>query len=313
MLLGNGLAESLAAVRARQAALEAVRAKVRDPARAEAREAEANEAAAILSAVQAEVRRLRVAEPSISEGGTGVYGYAVLDGYPLGGADVGLIDGEEPLVNVETDARGAFALSARSERPLALRVTLGGKVIYRDTDATMTPTTVPLYRLIELGKSSEPPQGDPPGFGAHQPRPRPPREPRGTLVTELKRLGLEGHRIISLRLSESHRDTPVVVAAQPIDDGVELDVEGRLTEAGLLKVLAALFAHEPEADDVGITNASAAASLLRQGGVTSREDSQLVVEQSDRGVARRFGIKPGQAAGLKVALARAMSKIRVPE
>jgi hypothetical protein len=319
MLLCNVMAESLLALRARQARLDAVLAKVRTPARAEARQAEADTAAATLAAVRAEARRLRVKEPRADQGGAAVYGHVLQDGEPVVGAEVALLDGDEQLAVTETDRRGAFALSATSERPLALQVSVGGRLAYRDDEATILASKTALYRFVELAGTDRPPDekpsdepSDEPGDGPPRPDGRPSHIP-GTLIEVLRRLQDSGQEVVAVHLSDGGLATPVVTSVNRADAGVELEVEGRVTDAGVMEVVAALLAHEPEAEVVGITSATDAASRLRHEGVDSREEVVRVSELPPEEVAHRFRIKPEQAAALKVALARVMSKLFVRE
>lgn len=180
MLAGNGMAESFVGLRARQARLEVARLPAHRQASRAERRAEAERAEVALSLVRSEVRRLGVKEPEHGEGLARVYGHVLRDGEPVADAEVALVDEAERLVCVDTDAEGAFALSARSEHPLALEVALEGKVVHRDEEATIAPAPVTPYRVVELG-DARPQRPEPKPCGD---RPRDDEKPTDEKPTE---------------------------------------------------------------------------------------------------------------------------------
>jgi hypothetical protein len=352
MLAGNGLAQSLVNLRARQTHLEAVRAETRRTPVREARAAEAEFAAAALTTVRSDVRRLSVKEPERGEGMASVYGHVLRDGDPVPGALVALVDDDQRLVCIDTDDGGGFALSVASESPLALEVAVEGKVVHRDPEATIAPAPVTPYRLVELGEaqpqrpSQRPCDGEPapdrdekpeepkkpqepeePVPGDDEPvpgddEPVPDKEPRrrkpsvekgATLTRALQQLRSGGHAVSVVRLRASDDSTPKVSRLSETDDGIELEVGGRVTDSGRLSVLAPLLAHDPGASSLGITSGTAAAGLLRKGGVTSWEEAEKVIRISSRSVARRFGLKPKQGEELLHAMAATLAKIVVED
>lgn len=315
MLLGNGMAEAMVGLRARQAALEHARASARGSASADARRAEAEASAAALTAVRAEVRRLRVTEPRSGDGVTSVYGHVLDDGRPVVGAQVALVDGDAALACIDTDKAGSFALSVDSEGPLALRVSVGDKVVHRDDEATLRPASVAPYRLVELGEATpDAPSQHPCDDGGDQPLPPSPLpKPGGSLTQVLKELKAADVTIVHLRLTASDDATPRVSDIRDGDGGIWLEVQGRTTDGGRLAVVAALLAHQPEAEAAGIGSATAAAALLKAGQVTTWDEALVASRLKIDDVAKRFGLDRDQGAALRSALASTMSTIEIVE
>lgn len=323
MLLGNGLAEAMVGMRARQATLEAVRAEARGRALGDARRPEAEAAVAAVAAVRAEIRRLRVKEPRTGDGITSVYGHVLDDGEPVARALVALVDGDNALGCIETDNRGSFALSVDSEGPLALQVTVNDAVVHRDEEATIAPMPVAPYRLVELSNAGPqtPTQqpcdnpGDTKDGGGDRPKPKPKPMPRpgGSLTRVLKELRAGNVRVTTVRLYASHDATPRVSDIRHGDDGIELEVHGRVTDAGRLAVVAALLAHQPEAEAAGIGSATAAAALLKAGQVTTWDEARQASRLKVDDVAQRFGLDREQGAALRLALVATLSALDVAE
>jgi hypothetical protein len=315
MLLGNGMAEAVVGLRARQAVLELARASARGSASADARRAEAEASAAALTAVRAEVRRLRVQEPRSGDGVTSVYGHVLDEGEPVVGAQVALVDGEEALVCVDTDKAGSFALSADSEGPLSLRVSVGDEVVHRDDEATLRPASLAPYRLVELGDATaDAPSQHPCEDGADQPKPSAPMpKPGGSLTQVLKELQAADVTVAHVRLTASDDATPKVSDIRDLDGGIGLDVQGRTTDGGRLAVVAALLAHQPEAEAAGIGSATAATALLRAGRVTTWDEARRASRLKIDDLAQRFGLSRDQAAALRLALGATLSKIDLVE
>jgi len=319
MLLGNGLAEAMVGMRARQATLEAVRAEARGTALGDARRAEAEAAVAAVDAVRSEIRRLRVKEPRTGDGITSVYGHVLDDGEPVAGALVALVDGDDALACIETDNRGSFALSVNSAGPLALQVTINDAVVHRDEEATIAPGPVAPYRLVELSNAGpqSPTQrpcdkpGDMKDDGGDRPKPKPMPRPGGSLTQVLKELKADNVRVATVRLSASDDATPRVADIRDGHDGIELEVHGRVTDAGRLAVVAALLAHQPEAEAAGIGSATAAAALLKTGQVTTWDEARRASRLKIDDVAQRFGLDHDRGAALRLALVATLSAIDV--
>lgn len=311
MLLGNGIGEALTGVRARQASLELARASARGSAAVDARRAEAEAARDAVTAVHAEVRRLRITEPRSDEHTVGVYGHVLDDGAPVVGAQVALVDGDQALACVDTDESGAFALSQESERALALRVSLGEKVVHHDDEATLRPGPVATYRLIELGEATTPAPGQYACDG-DRPKPSPPRpKPGGSLTLTLKDLRSSGAPLTGVRLAASDDATPKVVDVRENAGGVGLEVHGRTTDAGRLAVVASVLAHQPDAERAGVGSAAAASALLKDGQVTSWDEAQTAAKLHPVELARRFGLDRDQGSALSTALAATMATIEI--
>jgi hypothetical protein len=274
-----------------------------------------------VEAIRSEIRRLRVKEPRTGDGITSIYGHVLDNGEPVAGALVALVDGNDALGCIETDNRGSFALSVDSAGPLALQVTVNDAVVYRDEEATIVPGPVAPYRLVELSNAGQqtPTQqpGDKPGHkkddGGDRPKPRPMPRPGGSLTQVLKELRADNMRVATVRLSASDDATPRVSAIRDGDDGIELEVHGRVTDAGRLAVVAALLAHQAEAEAAGIGSATAAAALLRTGQVTTWDEARQVSRLKIDDVAQRFGLDRDQGAALRLALVATLSAIDVVE
>lgn len=313
MLLGNGIGEALTGVRARQASLELARATARGSASVDARRAEAEAARDAVKVVHAEVRRLRVTEPRSDEHTVGVYGHVLDDGAPVVGAQVALVDSDQELACVDTDRAGAFALSQESDRALALRVSVGEKVVHFDDEATLRPGPVATYRLVELGEATTP---APEQYACDGDRPKPAQplpEPGGSLTQTLKELRGSGASLTRVRFAASDDATPQVVDVQDGDGGVVLEVRGRTTDAGRLAVVASVLAHQPDAERAGVGSAAAAAALLKQAQVTTLAEAQEAAQLHPAELAKRFGLDRDQGSALSTALATTMSTIEIVE
>lgn len=318
MLLGNGLAEAMVGMRAQQAALELARAEARGSVHTNVRRAEAEASIAALAAVEAEVRRLRIEQPHSGDGIIGIYGHVLDDGEPVVGAEVALVGGEKPLACIDTDKAGAFVLSVDSDGPLALRVSIADQVVHRDTELTIVPSSVAAYRLVELGEATPDPPTQRPcddvNKGNGRPKPTQPLpKPGGSLNEVLKDLKGKDMPVVALRLFASKNATPRVVDIRAADAGVELDVQGQLSDAGRLAVVASLVAHQPKAEKAGIGSATAAAELLKTGKVTSWEEAVRAPNLTEVGISRRFGLDRDQATALRSALATTIATIEIME
>lgn len=313
MLLGNGVAEALTGVRARQASFELARATARGSASVDARQAEAAAARDAVRVVQSEIRRLRVTEPRSDEGTVGVYGHVLDADEPVAGAQVALLAGDHALACVDTDEAGAFALSQESDRALALRVMLGKRVVHLDDEAILRPGPVATYRRIDLREASAPGQEQ---YACDDGRPAPSQplpEPGSSLTQTLKGLRASGARLARVRLAASDDTTPRVVGVQDGDDGVGLEVRGRTTDAVRLAVVASVLAYQPEAERAGVGSAAAARALLRTGQVTTWGEVQKIVLMQPAELAGRFRLDRDQGAALSAALAATMSTIEITE
>jgi hypothetical protein len=314
LLLGNGLGEAMAGMRARQARLELARAEARRSASLEARRADVEASDAAVRVAQAEIRRLRVSEPPAGDGTVAVYGHVLHDGDPVRGAVVALVADDEVLVRIETDKAGSFALSVNSERALSLRISIGRKVVYRDDEATITPGPLAAYRLVELADSTThaPTRR---AYGAdEQPGPsRPLPKTGGSLPRVLKELAARGVRVARVWLSASDDAAPKVTEISEVDGGVDLKVQGRLTDAGRLSVVAAVLAHQPEAKRAGMGSPALAAAILKAGKVKTWDDAERVSRLEPADVAERFGLDLAEAAALSSALAATIATIEIVE
>lgn len=313
MLLGAGMAEALAEVRARQASLEVARAEARGSGAVEFRKAEAEAAEDAVSVLRSEVRRLRVSEPPADEHTVGVYGHVVDDGEPVVGAQVALLDEGRALACVVTDKAGVFALSQKSERPLSLRVCVADKVVHLDDEATLRPGPVATYRLVDLGEASIPPEKQYPCDG-ERPNPNdPPVKPGTSLIETLTMLRATGATLARVRVSPSEEATPQVVDTREGDGGLWLSVRGRTSNAGLLTVVAAVLAYQPEAEKMGIRSATAAAALLKRGGVGTWDEAGKLAQASPEELTRLFGLGRGEGLLLSQALRQTLQIIEVVE
>lgn len=312
MLVGIGVAEAMVTVRARQARLEAVRAKAHGDASAGVRQAEAAAAQATVDVVRDEVRRLRVTEPPTGAQVTSVYGHVVDGQDAVPGAVVALVDGDEALVCVETGTDGRFTLSVDGDQPLALRVTLGRKVVHRDDVATIVPAPFPPYRLVDLAESTpEPTQG--PCDTGDEPRSEP-LPPLGESLTQtLRQLQAADVTVSHVRVTASDDATPKVTKLIYSDDGIGLEVAVRTSDSGRLAVAAALLAHQPEAAVAGVRSATSAAAALREAKVTTWDEAQVLPRQKIADVASRFGLDAKRGAALRRALAATVAMIDVTE
>ncbi|WP_067465721.1 hypothetical protein [Nocardia amamiensis] len=308
MLLGNGLAEAMVGMRASQARLEAVRTEARGDASALVRRAEADAAQAAVEVVRGEVRRLRVTEPPTGEQMRSVYGHVIDGADPVAGAVVALMDGDEALVCIETGTDGEFTLSVDGDRPLALRVTIGDKVVHRDDEATLAPTSFPPYRLVDLGEATpEPPTQRPCDRPSSGPLPK----PGGSLTETLEKLRAADLSVSHVRVSASDDTTPKVTKLDHADGGIGLEVAVRPTDVGRLAVVASVLAHQPDAEAAGVRSATAATAALRAAEVTTWEEIRVLPRQKPEELARRFGLDARSGAALRKALAATLTTIDV--
>ncbi|WP_067809929.1 hypothetical protein [Nocardia beijingensis] len=311
MLLGNGLAEAMVGMRASQARLEAVRTEARGDASALVRRAEADAAQAAVEVVRGEVRRLRVTEPPTGEKMRSVYGHVIDGANPVAGAVVALMDGDEALVCIETGTDGEFTLSVGGDRPLALRVTIGGKVVHHDDEATLAPASFPPYRLVDLGDATPAPPTQRPCDGPSSSGPLP--KPGGSLTETLKKLRSVDLSVSHVRVSASNDTTPKVTKLDVADGGIGLEVAVRPTDVGRLAVVASVLAHQPDAEAAGVRSAAAAAAALRAAEVTTWEEAQALPRQKPEELARRFGLDARSGAALRKALTATLMTIDVDE
>jgi hypothetical protein len=313
MMLGTGLGEALTGVRARQARLELARAEARGSASVGRRRAEAEAGEKALTAVRAELRRLRVTEPSAGRATVGVYGHVLDGGDPVEGVQVALVDEDQALVCVDTDQDGSFALSQESDRPLVLRVSADDRVLHHDDDASLPPGPLATYRLVELG-DAEVPRPEQYSCGDERPTPsQPPPKPGSSLAKTLKELRDGGARLAGVRLSGSDEATPKVTEVVTGDAGVALEVQGRTTDAGRLAVVATVLAHQPEAELAGVHSVSAATALLKAGEVTTWEQAREAAAATPAELSKRFGLARDQGTALAAALDTTMSTVEIAE
>lgn len=179
-LAGNLLIQPLAGLRARQAALEVVRAKLRHGASSDLyakRAAEAEAATLTTASIGAEVARLSLDQPVTNAATVGAYGYVTDGDTPVTHGEVELVDDAEVLGRAALGDDGSFSVSAKSENALSLRVTAaradastaeprknpaGKTVRYTDPIPILAPGPVPTYRVVDLAKlpNARPLSGD---------------------------------------------------------------------------------------------------------------------------------------------------------
>lgn len=308
MLMGSGVAQGLAGVRARQASLELARASARGSASLEARRTEAEAARVAEAVTRAQTRRLRLTEPRSDERTVGVYGY-VVDGEAPVAAQVALVSGDKALACIDTDKAGSFALSVTSEEPLALRVMVADKVVHLDDEATLHPGPVATYRLVDLAQSTAPPSEE---YVCDQ-GPAAPRQPlpdKGlTLGETMTKLREADATVAAVRVVAANVSTPRVAEIHDDDGAVTLHVEGRGTDKGRLAVAATVLAHQPDADQAGIGSAAAAATLLEAANVTTWADLRSAAALHPAALAKKFGVDRSRGPALSASLRATVSAI----
>lgn len=158
-LAGNVLARPLLALRARQAALEVARAKLRHGSDSDVyarRVDQAREATLALANVGAEIARLGIQQPAADEKTVGVYGYVVDGNQPVTSGEIGLMRDNETVARTALGDDGSFSVSAASDTALTLRFAgrragdAKGKTVNYTDPAPLSAPGLASYRVLDL-------------------------------------------------------------------------------------------------------------------------------------------------------------------
>lgn len=347
VLAGNLLAKPLATLRARQAELEVVRARLRkgesspDYAR---RVEEADTATLAVSRLGAEIGRLSLSAPASDNSTVAVYGYVTDGDRPVTSGEVGLMDGNKAVARAVLGKDGSFSLTASSPVPLTLRVATKrtGAEAYVDPAPINAPGPLASYRLIDLSSPSrKAAAGGQPASGPNANRrsaaagggaslaagstadrsgartaaaaTAPPATDvsGGTLNQGLKKLGERGAVISSIRVTPADAAAPRIgsVSSDSTTGEVALQVHARSTDAAKLDVLAAVLAHDPTAAPIGMTSFDSARTWLKDKKVKTISDAGTIARSPIGELRQRFKLSTKMAAVLKQALTSALGKI----
>jgi hypothetical protein len=330
MIVGNAFARPVTQLRANQAAMEVVRARLRHGEKSDifkARAVEAAEAAATVAEVESEIDRLR-AQPTQGEAdAVSVYGFVRKIGKPVSKGEVSLVLGEQVLVSISLAEDGSFALSTRSETPLKLQVEVGKSVVYRDSQSVHVAGPLAMYRVVELERAKKPkPQSrTPPRLIAdsRDPVEQAPADPAAaaemtgrTLSQSLSILAERSVAVSGVRVRTGGESTPKVTAVRT-DSGsrsVTLDVETRDGNASRINILATLVADDAEAEAGGIATIADARAWFKQAQIHTLEEAHQAAGGTVAALYERGGIVSSAAAGkLKRALGAALAKISLED
>jgi hypothetical protein len=335
MIVGNAFARPVTQLRANQAAMEAVRARLRHGEKSDvfkARAVEAAETAAMVAEVESEIDRLRVQPTQGDAEAVSVYGFVRKGGKAVTRGEVSLVLGEQALVSIQLADDGSFALSARSEMPLKLQVEVGKSIVYRDSQSVHVRGPVAMYRVVELDRGKEPrPQSwtpprliaDSRDLGEETPTTQAPADPAAaagltgkTLSQSLSMLAEQSVAVSGVRVRGGGESTPKVTAVRT-DTGarsVSLDVETRDGNASRINVLATLIADDPEAEAGGIATIAEARAWFKQAQIHTFEEAHQAAAGTVAALYERGGIETSAAAGkLKRALNAALAKISLED
>lgn len=337
-LAGNLLARTLATLRARQAELEAARARLRhgeaSPIYAQ-RVTEADGATLAVSRIAAEVARLSLNVPESDDSTVAVYGYVTDGDKPVSSGNVGLMDGNRAVARAELGSDGSFSLSVQSSVPLALRVaSKRGGSSFSDSAPINAPGPLPTYRFIDLAapspaggqgtggpKTGEPGGAAPAGPGGgmrvrgdstRRASPASSRDVAGeTLNQGLKILRDRGVPVAGVSVKPTGSAGPKIAAVSRNSKSgeVALEVHTRGTDTAKLDVLAAVLAHDPSAAPAGMTSFDSARGWLRAKKVKNMADVQSLASSPIAELRQRFKLGTKSAAALKDALTSALGKI----
>jgi len=344
MLAGNGLAQPMADLRARQTNREYQRLAKRlpkDHPRRVAALAKAQSARLQVATIDSQIDRLSVEPKPVNEGEIGVHGYVREGGKPVEGVNVVLketiSDSTAEKVKfhtiacVETDKCGMFAISAKSQGPLTLGVERGRKSLLLDPDAAYTPVGMSIYRIVDLetGKSDGSDGHEKPNdrfieddTGKPKQPKIPPKKPdpiltadiRGrTLHSALETLKQRNLEVTSVRIKKGDVSTPELIAVERAsgEPSVNLHVLANDRPSARLDAMAALLAHDKQAEGTVFETVGGARDWLRDNKIGSLDDFDGWAKKTAKDIQQDAKVeKPEQASRMKRILARTRKLVR---